>query len=105
MRSILLLILFGLILINGCASTKQTYKTFYDPEYKVIDRGALDVKVISLACSNTFEEAETAAKNNGKFHIRSVVGIKNHGIKFKQVSSYIKKDKICVELSASSFPP
>ena len=105
MRSILLLILFGLILIIGCASTKHKYQTFYDPEYKVIDRGALDVKVISRACSETFEDALSAAKNNGKFHLRSVVGNTNHGIKFKEVGSYIKQDKICVEMSALSFPP
>ena len=105
MRSILLLILFGLILIIGCASTKHKYQTFYDPEYNVIDRGALDVKVISRACSETFEDALSAAKNNGKFHLRSIVGNKNHVIKFKEIGSYIKQNKICVEMSASSFPP
>ena len=105
MRSILLFIQFGLILIIGCAASKQGYQTFYDPEYKVIDRGALDVKVISRACSETFEDALSAAKKNGKFHLRSVVGNKNHGIKFKEVGSYIKQDKICVEMSALSFPP
>ena len=105
MRSILLLILIGLILIIGCANPKHKYQTFYDPEYKVIDRGALDVKVISRACSETFEDALSAAKNTGKFHLRSVVGNKNHGIKFKEVGSYFKQDKICVEMSALSFPP
>ena len=105
MRSILLLILLGIILIIGCAAAKKKYQTFYDPEYKVTDRGALDVKVISRACSETFEDALSAAKNNGKFHLRSVVGNKNHGIKFKEVGSYFKQDKICVEMSALSFPP
>ena len=105
MRSILLLILFGLILIIGCAAAKQKSQTFYDTEYKVIDRGALDVKVISRACSETFKDALSASKNNGEFHIRSIVGNKKHGIKFKEVGSYIKKDKICVEVSALSFPP
>ena len=105
MRSILFLILFDLILIIGCSSAKQKYYTFYDPEYKVIDRGALDVKVISRACSETFEDALSAAKINGEFHLRSVVGEKPHGIKFKEVSSYINQDKICVEMSALSFPP
>ncbi len=105
MRSILLLIVFGLILIIGCATAKNKYQTFYDPEYKVIDRGALDVKIISRACSETFEDALSAAKNNGKFHLRSVVGNTNHGIKFKEVGSYIKQEKIFVEISASSFPP
>ena len=105
MRSILLLILFGLILIIGCAASKQKYQTFYDPEYKVIDCGALDVKVISRACSETFEDALSAAKNNGKFHLRSVVGNQNHRIKYKEIRSYNKQDKICVEMSASSFPP
>ena len=105
MRSILLLILFGLILIIGCAAARQKYNTFYVPEYKVIDRGALDVKIISRACSETFEDGLSAEKNNGKFHLRSVVGNTNHGIKFKEVGSYIKQDKICVEMSASSFPP
>ena len=105
MRSILLLILFGLILIIGCAVAKQKYQTFYDPEYKVIDLGELDVNVISRACSGTFEDALSAAKNNGKFHLRSVVGNQNHRIKYKEVRSYNKQDKICVEMSASSFPP
>ena len=105
MRSKLLLILLGLILIVGCAASKQRYQTFYDPEYKVIDRGSLDVKVISRACSEKYEDALSAAKNNGKFHLRSVVGNKSHVIKFKEVGSYIKQDKICVEMSASSFPP
>ena len=105
MRSILLLILFGLILIIGCAAAKQKYQTFYDPEYKVIDRGELDVKVVSRACSGTFEDALSAAKNNGEFHLRSVVGNQNHRIKYKEVRSYNKQDKICVEMSASSFPP
>ena len=105
MRSILLLILFSLILIISCATVQQNYQTFYDPEYKVIDRGAIDVKVISRACSETFEDALSAAKNNGKFHLRSIVGNQNHGIKFKEVSSYNKQDKICVEMSASSFTP
>ena len=105
MRSILHLTLFSLILIIGCATAQQNYQTFYDPEYKVIDRGELEVKVLSRACSGTFEDALSAAKNNGKFHLRSIVGKKNHGIKFKEVGSYIKQNKICVEMSASSFPP
>ena len=104
MHSILLLILSGLILIIGCAASKQKYQTFYDPEYKVIDRGALDVKIISRACSETFDNALSAAKNNGKFNLRSVVGNTNHGIKFKEVGSYIKQDKICVEMISSSYP-
>ena len=105
MRSIVLLILFGLILIIGCAASKRKYQTFYDSEYKVIDRGALNVQVISRACSEPFEDALSAAKNNGTFHLRSVVGNKNHRIKFKEVGSYIKKDKICVEMSVSYYPP
>ena len=105
MRSVLLLILFSLILIIGCSTVQQNYQTFYDPEYKVIDRGELDVKVLSRACSGTFEDALSAAKNNGKFHLRSVVGNQNHRIKYKEVRSYKKQDKICVEMSASSFPP
>ena len=105
MRSILHLTLFGLILIIGCATAQQNYQTFYDPEYKVIDRGELDVKVISRACSDTFEDALSASKNNGEFHLRSVVGNQNHRIKYKEVHSYNKKDKICVEMSTSSFPP
>jgi len=105
MRNILFLIIFGLIPVIGCTAFKQKYQTFYDPEYKVIDRGALDVKVISRACSETFEDALSVVKNNVKFHLRSVVGNKNHGIKFKKVGSYIKQDKFCVEMSALSYPP
>ena len=105
MRSILFLILFGIIMIVGCATVKKKYQTFYDPEYRVIDRGALNVNLISQACSERFEDALSAAKKNGKFHLRSVVGNKNHVIKFKEIGSYIKNGKICVEMSASSLPP
>ena len=85
MRSILLLILFALILIVGCASSKQDYQTFFDPEYNVIDRGAFDVRVISRACSETFEDALSAAKNNGKFHLRSVVGSKTMALNLRKL--------------------
>ena len=105
MRGILFLILFGFIMIVGCATAKKKYQTFYDPEYRVIDRGELNVNVISQACSERFEDALSAAKKNGQFHLRSVVGNKNHVIKFKEIGSYIEKDKICVEISASSLPP
>ena len=105
MRSIRLLILFSLILIIGCATAKQKYQTYYDPEYKVTDRGALDVKLTSQACSVIFEDALSAAKKNAKFRLRSVVGSKNHGIKFKEVGRYIKNNKICVKVIVSSLPP
>ena len=105
MRSKLLLTLLGSILVIGCAASKRKYQTFYDPEYKVIDRGGLDVKVISRACSETFDDALLAAKKNGEFHLRSVVGEKNHRIEFKEAGSYIKQDKICVEMKTSSYPP
>ena len=86
-------------------NVKKKKQTFYDPKYKVLDRGGLDVKVISRACSRTFEDALSAAKNNGEFHLRSILGSKNHEIKFKEVGTYLKKDIICVEMSASSFTP
>ena len=105
MRSILFLILFGLIIIVGCANVKKKDQTFYDPECRVIDRGELNVSIISQACSERFGDALSAAKKNGQFHLRSVVGNKNHVIKFKEIGSYIKKGKICVEMSASSLPP
>jgi len=98
------LIIFGLNLFFGCTTAKHKYQTFYDPEYRVLDRGELDVKVKSQACSETFEDAFSAAKNNSKYHLRSVIGNKNHEVKFKEVGSYITNDKICVEMSASSFP-
>ena len=62
MGRIVHLILFILFLINGCAIAKQESQTFYDPDYSVIDRGELDVKIISRACSDTFEKALSAAR-------------------------------------------
>tara|TARA_B100000686_G_C15815895_1_gene491181 strand:+ start:110 stop:427 length:318 start_codon:yes stop_codon:yes gene_type:complete len=104
-RIIIILIIFVLIIILGCASAKQNYQKFSHSEYEVIDRGSLDVKVFSQACSESLEDALSAAKRNGEFHLRSVVGNKKHGIKFKEIGSYIKYGKICVEISASSLPP
>ena len=85
MRSILFLILFGIIMIVGCATVKKKYQTFYDPEYRVLDRGALNVNLISQACSERFEDALSKAKRNGEFHLRSILGNKKHGIKFKEI--------------------
>ena len=93
------------IIIVGCATAKKKYHTIYDPDYRVIDRGALNVNIISQACSERYEDALSAAKKNGQFHLRSVVGNKNHVIKFKEIGSYIKKGKICVKMRASSLPP
>jgi hypothetical protein len=105
MRSKFILINIILILITGCATPNKKYGIFYDPDYRVIDRGALDVNVISQACSDRFKDSLSAAKNNGEFHLRSIVGNKNHRIKFKQVNSYISMGKICVQVRASSIPP
>ena len=105
MRSKVIFILIILILIIGCASTNKKYQAFFDSDYNVLDRGELDVKVTTQACSHRYKDAFSAAKKNGKFHLRSIVGSKNHRIKFEEVSSYVFKGKICVEMSASSFPP
>ena len=105
MRSKLFLIFLGSIMIVGCTTAKKKFHTIYDPDYRVIDRGALNVNIISQACSERYEDALSAAKKNGQFHLRSVVGNKNHVIKFKEIGSYIKKGKICVEMRASSLPP
>ena len=105
MRFVLIIIIFDLFLIVGCNNAQQKYQTFFDPEYEVIDRGAFDVKVVSRACSVTFEEALLAAKKNGRFQLRSIVGHKSHGVNFKEINSYTKQNKICVEMSASSFVP
>ncbi len=105
MRIILFLILFGLMLVNGCANAKQNYQKFYHSEYNVIDHGDFDVKVISKTCSERLEDALSKAKRNGEFHLRSILGNKKHGIKFKEISSDIINGKICVEMSASSLPP
>ena len=91
-------------MIIGCTTIHKKYLTFYDPGYKVIDRGGLDVIVISRACSDKFEDALSAAKNNSKFHLRSVVGNQKYGIKYNEVGNYINRNKICVEMSAKSFP-
>tara|TARA_E500000331_G_C17082265_1_gene637438 strand:- start:30 stop:347 length:318 start_codon:yes stop_codon:yes gene_type:complete len=97
-------ILIILIFIIGCATNNKKNQEFYDSDYNVLDRGALNVKVTTQACSDKFKNAFSAAKKNGEFHLRSIVGSKNHRIKFKEVNSYVLKGKICVEMSASSFP-
>lgn len=105
MRSIVLLFLFSFILIIGCSTVKERFETFYDPEYKVVDRGKLEVVVVGSACARLIQEALSAAKISAKYHLRSAIGNQNHKIKYQEVSRYYKEDKICVEMSASSLPP
>ena len=104
MRSKVIIILIILILIIGCASTNKKYQAFFDSDYNVLDRGELDVKVTTQACSDRYKDAFSAAKKNGKFHLRSIVGSKNHRIEFKEIKSYIEGGQICVEISALSSP-
>ena len=104
MSNLIILIQIIFIFAIGCANVVDKTGTFYNPKYKVIDRGSFDVKVISQACSDKFNTALSAAKTNGKFHLRSIVGSKNHRIEFKEIKSYIEGGQICVEISALSSP-
>jgi hypothetical protein len=105
MQSKLFLFLFIFILIIGCSTEKERFSTFFDPEYKVIDRGMLDVVVVGHACAGKIQDALSAAKLSAKYHLRSAIGNENHKIKYHEVSRYYTEDKICVEMSASPLPP
>ena len=77
----------------------------YDSEYKVADRGKLDVIVKGRACALLADEAVLYARQIAEFHLRSVVGSQNYRKEFKEVDRYYDGDKICVEMSAAALPP
>jgi len=105
MPHIILSAFFCFILLNGCTSTAEKMKTSFDSEYKVLDRGKLEVIVKSRACALIAEEAVSVAKRNSEFHLRSVIGDQNHRREFKEVKRYNKGQKICVEMSTAALPP
>jgi len=105
MPPIILSAVFCFILFNGCTSTAENIKSSYDPDYKVLDRGNLDVIVKSRACALIAVDAVSGAKRNAEFHLRSVIGDQNHRREFKEVKRYIEGQRICVEMSASALPP
>ena len=106
MRRIILFLFFSHILLNGCSPVVvNKLQTFHDLEYKVSDRGMLDVIVKGRACSSRLQDAISGAKRTAEFHLRSVVGNQNHRKKFQEVDRYYDGDKICVEMSAIALPP
>ena len=105
MLRIILSVIFSIILFNGCSSTVENIRTSYDPDYKVLDRGKLDVIVKSRACSLIAENAVSGAKRNAEFHLRSVIGAQNHRKEFLEVKRYNEGNNICVEMSVAALPP
>ena len=105
MPHIILSALFCIILFNGCTTTAEDIKTSYDSDYKVLDRGKLDVIVKSRACALIAEDAVLGAKRNAKFHLRSVIGAQNHRREFQEVTRYKEGQKICVEMIVAALPP
>ena len=106
MRGIILFFFFSHILFYGCFPVVgNNLHTFHDLEYKVADRGKLDVVVLGRACASLLQDAISGAKRTAEFHLRSVVGNQNHRKKFQEIDRYYDRDKICVEISAAALPP
>ena len=105
MPRIIISAIFYIILLNACSSTVEDIKTSFDPDYKVLDRGKLDVIVKSRACALIAEDAVSAAKRNAKFHLRSIIGAQNHRREFQEVKRYNEGHKICVEMNVAALPP
>ena len=68
----------GVVNIVTPDGTNSENLLFFDPEYKVIDRGKLDVIVKSRSCALFVQDAVSGAKRAAEFHLRSVVGKQNH---------------------------
>ena len=105
MLRLILSVFFSSILLSGCTSTSELMKKSFDQDYKVLDRGKLDVIVKSQACALIVKEAISSAKRNAKFHLRSIIGNQNHRTKIKEVNRYNNGNKICVEMTAAALPP
>ena len=104
LRITLLLVWIG-ILFSACSPKGEYFKTIYDPQFKVVDRGNLDVIVKSRACALFAQDAVSGAMRSAEFHLRSVIGNQNHRKKFQEVNRYNEDNKICVEMSATAMPP
>ena len=105
MQRIIILAIICIILFNGCSSTVQNIKTSFDPAYKVLDRGKVDVIVKSRACALIAKDAVLAAKRNSEFHLRSVIGAQNSHREFQEIKRYNNGNKVCVEMSVTSLSP
>ena len=105
MRQIIIIYIIWQILFNGCSSYDNHFRAIYDPEYKVVDRGNLEVIVKGRACALLLDDAIMYASQTAEFHLRSVIGDQNHRKEFKEVDRYIVGEQICVEMSVVALPP
>ena len=96
---------FTFILINGCFLSNENLKGSFNKEYKVLDRGNLDVILSTTACAVSKEEALIAAERNASYHLRSIIGDKNYHEEFELVRMYKKDNKICIEMRIKAIPP
>ena len=96
-----------LIIVNifcfGCSSSEQNFNTYYEKNYKVLDRGGKNVILISKACSISLEKANFEAKRYAEYQLRSIIGSDKHGKKFKKIRNYNDGQKTCVEIIAKGF--
>ena len=105
MRQIILFFIISQILFSGWSSSGNKLLAYYGPEYKVTDRGKLEVIVKARACALLVDDAVLYARQTAEFHLRSVVGSQNHRKIFQEVDRYYDGDKICVEMSAAALLP
>ncbi len=104
MQRYILLYLLSHFLYFGCSNVDSKFKTLYDTEYKVLDRGKSDVIVKSRACSIFEKDAISEAKRSAEFYLRSVIGKNSHLKKFKEIKRYHEGKRICVEMVAIGLP-
>ena len=105
MQRFILLFLLSHFFYFGCSSVNNKFKTIYDSEYKVRDRGNSNVIVKSRACSIFEKDAVLEARRSAEFHLRSVIGGNNHPqIRFKEIKRYNQGERVCVEMIASGLP-
>ena len=100
MQRLLIFLVLCQFFCNGCKSKSNDFKTFYEPEYKVIDRGGMNVIVISKACSISPEQAISAARRTAEYHLRSIIGSQTHRKEFQTINHFILDQKTCFEVSA-----
>lgn len=105
MPRVISLLLFTLFLSFGCSSSEKDFKTLYDSEYEVLDRGGSDVIVKSKACSIFVPDAISEAKRSVEYKLRSVIGNKNFRKKFQEIKRYHYNNKVCVEIIGIGLPP
>lgn len=94
-----------LVIITACSSPSENFRSRYDSEYRIKDRGELNTIVSGIACARTVKDAVQSAKSIAHYNLRSVIGNQRFLVRYREAQRYNQDNQVCIEMVAIAQEP